>query len=313
MSPGLGCAVSEERYHLVFRGEVLEGQHVAVVGKRLAALLKMDPAKASALFSGKPVVLKRDAPRDVAAKYQAAFKKAGARLRIAPAKGAAEEKTAAAAMEPAAPQPAAAPDAAPKKLSLAERLAAEAEAEAATAREPASTTSAAPVQSDPPPAAAGPVSDGPVPSGDGISLAPAGGDLVSESEHARAEPVVVDTSHLTAAPAGEGSLEDVVEHLPPPPAPDVSAISLADLGEDLDVSEGLEVPALDAPDFGLAEAGAEIEVLAAPPPPPAPDPDFAVADVGADLDTAPKPPPPPPPDTSHLRVEAERASFAVPD
>ncbi|MCH2099047.1 MAG: DUF805 domain-containing protein, partial [Pseudomonadales bacterium] len=63
--------MSEPIYNLVFRGEVLEGQHRAVVAKRLATLLKIDPGKAGTLFSGRAIVLKRNASKAVAAKYQA--------------------------------------------------------------------------------------------------------------------------------------------------------------------------------------------------------------------------------------------------
>ena len=73
-----------ERYRLVFRGEVHEGQHPAVVKKRLGQVLKLDGERLEALFSGKAVTLKRDADTSTAAQYQALFKKSGARLRILP-------------------------------------------------------------------------------------------------------------------------------------------------------------------------------------------------------------------------------------
>ena len=72
-----------ERFRLLFRGEILEGQHQAVVKKRLAKLLGIDEAKAERLFAGKSVVIKKDADRATAERYQAEFKHAGARLRVA--------------------------------------------------------------------------------------------------------------------------------------------------------------------------------------------------------------------------------------
>lgn len=72
----------DEKYRLIFRGELLEGQHRAVVKRRLAELLKLDDARVEKLFSGNPVVLKRNADRKTAARYQALFKQAGGRLRI---------------------------------------------------------------------------------------------------------------------------------------------------------------------------------------------------------------------------------------
>ncbi|MFW6094126.1 MAG: hypothetical protein ACODAC_09150 [Pseudomonadota bacterium] len=73
-----------EVYRLVFRGEVLEGQHPAVVRKRLARLASFGEAQLDTLFSGKSVVLKRAADGAAAARYQAVFRKAGARLRVVP-------------------------------------------------------------------------------------------------------------------------------------------------------------------------------------------------------------------------------------
>lgn len=74
----------EDRYRLVFRGEVLDGHHAAVVKKKLGAALKVDGARLEELFQGKPVVIKRDADTATSARYQAAFKRAGARLRVLP-------------------------------------------------------------------------------------------------------------------------------------------------------------------------------------------------------------------------------------
>lgn len=80
----------DERYRLVFRGEVLDGQHPAVVKKRLQALMKVSDEHADAMFAGKPVVLRQDADTETSARFQKAFKEAGARLRVMPV-GAAED------------------------------------------------------------------------------------------------------------------------------------------------------------------------------------------------------------------------------
>lgn len=73
-----------EQYRLVYSGEVLEGQHAAVVKKRLAALLKLDDERMNVLFSGKAVVVKRATDEKTSARYQQAFAEAGARLRVLP-------------------------------------------------------------------------------------------------------------------------------------------------------------------------------------------------------------------------------------
>ena len=72
----------DDKYRLVFRGEILEGQHKAVVKRRLAEFMKLDEARLEKLFSGSSVVIKRDVDKNTAAKYQALFKQAGGRLRV---------------------------------------------------------------------------------------------------------------------------------------------------------------------------------------------------------------------------------------
>ena len=69
-------------YQLIFRGEVIEGQHPAVVRKRLALALKLDDARIQALFTGTAVVVRKSVDAETAARFQAAFRKAGARLRV---------------------------------------------------------------------------------------------------------------------------------------------------------------------------------------------------------------------------------------
>ena len=73
-----------DTYRLVFRGEVIEGQHPAVVRKRLAMALKLDDERVQSLFTGNPVVIRKSVDQETAAKFQAVFKKAGARLRVQP-------------------------------------------------------------------------------------------------------------------------------------------------------------------------------------------------------------------------------------
>jgi hypothetical protein len=71
-----------ERYKLVYRGEVLEGQHPAVVRKRLAETASYGNEHLDLLFSGRPVVVKRDVDAATAARLRALFKQAGARLAV---------------------------------------------------------------------------------------------------------------------------------------------------------------------------------------------------------------------------------------
>ena len=77
-------AAMSDLYRLIFTGEIAEGQHLAVVKRRLSAVLKLDDERVEMLFAGKPVVVKKAADDKTAARYQAVFDKAGARLRVLP-------------------------------------------------------------------------------------------------------------------------------------------------------------------------------------------------------------------------------------
>ena len=72
----------DEKYRLVFRGEVLEGQHRAVVQRRLKLAFEYSAGQLEKLFSGSAVVLKQSVDKETAASYQAIFKKAGGRLMV---------------------------------------------------------------------------------------------------------------------------------------------------------------------------------------------------------------------------------------
>jgi hypothetical protein len=93
----------DEKYRLIFSGELLDGQHRAVVKRRLTELLKLKDGQIEKLFSGQPVILKRGVDRETAARYQALFKRAGGQLRVksesAAEKAPAPQKPAAAGIE----------------------------------------------------------------------------------------------------------------------------------------------------------------------------------------------------------------------
>jgi hypothetical protein len=81
--------LAEQRYRLVFRGEILADQHPAVVRKRLGEALRVGDEALERLFSGRNVVVRKEANAEDAARLQAAFKKAGCRLRVVPIEDAA--------------------------------------------------------------------------------------------------------------------------------------------------------------------------------------------------------------------------------
>ncbi|HEX5056417.1 MAG TPA: hypothetical protein VFX02_07950 [Gammaproteobacteria bacterium] len=65
-------------YQVVFEGKLTGELPLDEVKRNLSVLFKMKAEQVDALFSGKPVVIKRDIDQATALKYQAAFKKAGA-------------------------------------------------------------------------------------------------------------------------------------------------------------------------------------------------------------------------------------------
>lgn len=70
--------VSEQRYEVVFRGDVVPGQSIIEVKQRLAELFGADSARIDGMFSGRPVVIKRNLDEDMAKRYQSSMRKAGA-------------------------------------------------------------------------------------------------------------------------------------------------------------------------------------------------------------------------------------------
>ncbi len=73
-------------YDIYFRGEILPGADNAQVKAAIAKIFKADAAKLEQLFSGKVNTIKKFVDKATAAKYQQAFKQAGAKAVITLAK-----------------------------------------------------------------------------------------------------------------------------------------------------------------------------------------------------------------------------------
>ena len=74
--------MSEQRFEVVFRGDVEPGQSVAEVKEGLIRLFNTDASRIDQMFSGKPVVIKGNLDEETAKHYQASLKKAGALVQI---------------------------------------------------------------------------------------------------------------------------------------------------------------------------------------------------------------------------------------
>lgn len=198
--------MSDARFNLVFNGELVAGASPDAVKQNLAKLFKLDPARVEAMFSGKPVVLKKDADQATAMKFRAVLRQAGAQVRMEPV-GAVEEVSAAPAppVEQVAQEPAA-PVTAP---ALAQPAAAPATASAAAADmdmvgtiRTGGTGFSGEFDVAPPGTDIADKVDGPapmVPDVSGISLAPAGSDMGQLKQ--KVEERVPDISHLSIAPS----------------------------------------------------------------------------------------------------------------
>ncbi|MDA0979039.1 MAG: hypothetical protein O3B72_10795, partial [Proteobacteria bacterium] len=229
--------MSTETYAIVFKGDVVEGFEKPAVQAQLAKLLKLDAAKAGALFSGKQIVLKKTADKAEAAKYGKALKKIGADIKVrvirqeaapAPAQPA-FEKAEAPVFQPAEDAPA---------------------FQAATPERAARPRATEPK----------PVTENPASSVDtsGITLAPNEGDLFDPPPPAEAPEI--DTSGIPLAENDGSPLvvprAEVVVEL------DLSEFSVAENdGSPLVEPSDEPVPIVEAPDFGLDEPGAILETL----------------------------------------------------
>ena len=58
------------QYKIIFEGKTIPGQEVDSVKKRLTTLLKTDAQGISQLFSGKPVVIRKNVDAETAEKFQ---------------------------------------------------------------------------------------------------------------------------------------------------------------------------------------------------------------------------------------------------
>ncbi len=71
-----------QQFEIAFSGETLPGAQLEQVKTAIARLFQADEALLTRLFSGQRVVIKQSVDADAAAKYQAAFQRAGAVLEV---------------------------------------------------------------------------------------------------------------------------------------------------------------------------------------------------------------------------------------
>lgn len=236
--------MNEERYDLVFSGELVPGFELAQVKKNLQQLFRLDETKVNALFSGKAIPLKKGVDADAANKYRVAMKKAGARVDlvlVSEASNTGPVKPQSPSSIPSPPQPA---NPAAKETGLTTVLGAQ----------------------PPPPKTVRPKIEAP-----DFGLSAPGAELLRPNERVEAQPVLVDISHLSVAPQ-EGNLvkEDEFEILPGI-AVTVPDLDVAAVGADLltpGEREKVQPLQLDLSHLTLGKVGERLGPAAPPAPPP---------------------------------------------
>lgn len=218
--------MSETEFDIVFRGDIVLGHQLGEVKTRLQQLFKTDAAKVDALFTGRPVALKRNLDNATANKYREALLKAGAQVEIC-ASGSINFTVPADRPEPVRR---AVWSLAPVGSYL---------------LMPTERPRISPILIDT----------------SSISLRAAEGNLLDASEAARAPAPAVIAPDLGLADAGENLLREDEQSNLPLPEIDVSDWDLAEVGADLLTAEerpSVAAPAIAAGDYGLAPVGADL-------------------------------------------------------
>lgn len=277
--------MSNQEFDIIFRGDIVFGHQLADVKQRLQQLFKADAAKVDALFSGRPVPLKRGLDLASAEKYKEALTRAGAQVDIVP--GGETKPVSVSVVRPLPTPPASTPTTpvAAAPLTLAQRL----EQQAAAAEKEAADKAAVKVEQKREQEARAQAA---APSGvqNSWSLAPVGTDLLQPTERVTEVPVVVDISGLSLRPAEAGNILDANEQPPEAIATVVAPnFGVAEAGADLiraDEKMALPLLEIELEDWGLADLGEDLISATEKPQVAAPIihiPEVGLAPAGADL------------------------------
>lgn len=229
--------MSTPEFDIIFRGDIVFGHQMTDVKLKLQQLFKVDAAKVDALFTGRPVPLKRNLDEATATKYREVLLKAGAVVEISPS----DKTPGAAAARPAAnteAKTASAPVSAALTPTSAPAVTTVAATVTATAKEP-SRPSVAPTW----------------------TIAPTGTDLLAETERNKPTPVTVDISGISLRPVSGNLLDD--SEVKPMPAPNVTVpnLDVAEAGANLinpDEKNTLPLMEFDVSDWEIAELGSDL-------------------------------------------------------
>ena len=211
--------MADPQFAVVFKGELINGADPAQVRANLAKLFKADAERIEAMFTGKPVVIKKGVDEDTANNYVAVLAKAGASAKVVEMRAKTENAPPQAAVE----KPAVPPE------STTAKPAATADQAAPSAPSPDEQSTQAPPQ---------PLD---------TSMAEPGVILV-EPEHVEAPNI--DTAHLDMAEVGVTLVE--YQHVDEPEF-DLSAFTLDAPGTTLVEPEKITPPDYDLSELSLDE------------------------------------------------------------
>lgn len=235
--------MNEERYDLMFSGELVPGFELAQVKKNLQQLFRLDENKISALFSGKSIPLKKGVDSDAANKYRVAMKKAGARVELV------------LVAEP--PLPVAKPmPSAPLKPAVSSN------GSSGSGDKLVTTLGAQPVPAKTPRA--------PIVAPD-FGLSAPGADLLLPDERVSVEPLDLDISHLSVAPQRGHLLGEDERMILPGIAVTVPDFDVAEAGSDLlkpEERQNVTPLKLDLSHLSVAKPGERLGPVSPPAPPP---------------------------------------------
>lgn len=236
--------MEDEKYNLIFKAELVKSVDLDTAKANLGRLFKISGAKLDALFSGKPITLKKNLDFDAATKYRVAIKKAGARVDLVPV---------------LVSKPTPEPSLKPETTTDAVKPAATASGKAVFG-ERVSVLSATPSES-PSPASV----STPEPAADtnehGLGLAPVGTPVLKDGERREVSPIDVDISSMSLRQGGGDILDADEKPRVASPAVESPDYGISPPGEDLLAdAEKRTMPelSLDLSDLSIAEPGVQL-------------------------------------------------------
>ena len=247
--------MSEPLYDIIFRGDIVLGHQLADVKIRLQQLFKTDAAKIDALFSGRPVPLKRNLNLQSAQKYRDALVHAGAQVEVA-AVNSVKTSPPQAAQSSTLQSPIQQPSSSPKPIVTPDALERGNEPKLENER-----WSLAPVGSYLLPVTKQHLA--PLPSIDtsALSLRPEGSNLLDSSEQKAVVIEVVIAPNFELARVGADLVRADEKFSLPIMDVEVEDWDIAELGADMlriDEKEIAALPVINVPDVGLAPVGADL-------------------------------------------------------